>query len=121
MWELQARLLRAPRVSYTAPMKTSLDLPTEAAVTIAALTAGPGLDRVGAEGRRLEQRGAAASLLREAAYVASLFCGFPRGVAALVALQDLANPEVESLAPPADRWISRVSRGHGSRIVKDRH
>jgi alkylhydroperoxidase/carboxymuconolactone decarboxylase family protein YurZ len=66
-----------------------LDLVTEAAVTVAALMASGRFDRLAAAARALVRRGVQGADLREAAYLGSLFCGFPRGVAALVALAEV--------------------------------
>src|SRR5262245_30283296 len=65
-----------------------------AAVLVAALTAARRFDELRRQGERLAQGGIEPGLLREAAYAAALFCGFPSGVAALQALAELEPTEV---------------------------
>lgn len=89
-------------------MEKILDVDTEAVVTIAALTSGPRLGAIAEHARVLESRGAGPALLREAAYVASLFCGFPRGVAALVELDKLSHGDRYRDAAPASRAEARA-------------
>ena len=92
-------------------MSESLTIQTEAAVAVAALTAGTDLARMPEVVGSLVDRGADMRDLREAAYVASLFCGFPRAVAALVVLDSL-DPDGERLEEAAtpDRAVA-VARG----------
>ena len=60
-----------------------------AAVAVAALTAARRFESLRREGERLAAAGIEPGLLREAAYAAALFCGFPSGVASLQALAEL--------------------------------
>jgi len=85
-----------------------LDLSAEAAVTAAALTAAGEHDRLRVAAETLVRRGATARDLREAIYIASLFCGFPRGVAALAALDELDPEAYHTDHPPATRNEARV-------------
>ena len=93
-------------------------LVTEAAVTTSALTTISAITRLGEAARALVARGAATADLREAAYVASLFCGFPRGVAALVALAELADGGCHRQPPPATREATRTS---GEAVFREIH
>ena len=62
-----------------------------AAVLLAALTAAGRLDEIRARAAELARASSLADL-RETIYVASLFCGFPRGVAALGQLKATGDP-----------------------------
>ena len=56
--------------------------------------------------------------MREAAYLASLFCGFPRGVAALVALAELTSEDRHHDAPPA---TADAARARGESVFRAIH
>ena len=92
-------------------------LPVEIAVTVSALVAARDFDRLRAAAKDLRRRGAAAADLSEAAYVASLFCGFPSAVAALVALAEDGG-EVHRDRPPVDRG---ELRRRGERLFRMIH
>lgn len=89
------------------------------AVVIASLMAAGRFDAIGSSATDLVEAGADLLDLREAAYLASLFCGFPRGVAALLELAKLDGGHEDSDrsrgdrvpchtdTPPVERALSR--------------
>jgi alkylhydroperoxidase/carboxymuconolactone decarboxylase family protein YurZ len=72
---------------------TALSLEAASTVTVAALTAAGRFDALHDTAMGLIRRGAKAADLREAAYLVSLFCGFPKGVAALAVLAEIETKE----------------------------
>src|SRR5438128_2345746 len=77
------------------------------------------IGRLRPECEALVLRGASSADLREAAYVAALFCGFPRGVAALREMAHLQPTDgLHRLAPDPSRASLRAT---GERVFRTIH